>query len=245
MSFSKYLTSLRHDVVRHAAAYPAARARHAALESLESPEHVLRALTFTSGTAPEVRNAIVVALLEEHRTSRSPLWQAMLITAFRPMLLNLRWRVGRKGDAADLDQDVLLAFLGALRSVAPNHYAVAALRWATQKEVFRGIELESRVVATIPYDDDTHPVDVFGADVRDRERAAEIVNILEMHGDELLEVVLATHAGNERFTGRVFVDDKWATQFCRAFCACEYQRLALARRHVVSTIRASYVRMAA
>ncbi len=242
MTFSKCLFALSHDVLRNAAAYPAARARHTALAAYENPERVLRALAISSTITQEERNAIMIALLEEHRSSRSPLWQAMLITAFTPMLLNVRRRVRRKGDE-DVDQNLLVAFLSALRDVRIGPYSTVAIRWATQKDVFRGIERESRALEMNEYDDDTHPPDVFGVEERDAERTEEILRILETYGDELFDVVLATHAGDDSAQG-LFVNKKCAGQPLQVR-AREYQRLVLARRRVVADIRASFAPKAA
>jgi hypothetical protein len=79
-----------------------------------------------------------------------------------------------------------------------NEYTAIAIRRATEKEVFLGVHKELRTaIPMCEFDEETHPHDVFDVEQRDRERAAEILALLEAYGDELVEVVLATHAGDE------------------------------------------------
>jgi len=236
MSLAIVLSSLSNEVARNSKSYAAGRERHAALLPHATPKDVVAALASTAKSSPQARNAIIVALLEEHRTGANPLWQAILITAFKPMLVHLRFRLKRKGDE-DLDQRVLVAFLNALRTVRMGDYAAIALRWATEKEVFLSVHKELRTaIPACEFDEETHPHDVFGVEQRDRERAAEILALLEAHGDELVEVVLATHAGDESL--QELVDRKCAGKSASER-ACEYRRLARARQLVVEEIRAS------
>jgi len=241
MSFSQTLIALSHDVLRHAKAYPAGRSRHPELASLATPQDVVRRLASSSSATPQERNQIVVALLEEHRAGTCPLWQAILFASSTPMLLRLRKRLKRDKDE-DVDQRLLTAFVSALRVVRMGPYAAISLRWATEKEVFLDDHKERRQVSFELFEEETHPADVFGVDVRDQERAREILAMLEARGEELVEVVLATHVGDESL-------EELAARKCpgadKRTLEREVIRLARARQHVVQRIRTSLMPKAA
>ena len=97
-----------------------------------------------------------MALVQEQAQPPHPLWSSLLALAFAPMLLRLRSRL-RRPDDADLDQEVMLAFLeSAVRvpqSTEPWHVAIC-LRRATERRVFDHMRKVVRAPVTEEFDDD-------------------------------------------------------------------------------------------
>jgi hypothetical protein len=91
-------------------------------------------------------SAILVALVELHAKTRDRLWGALLLRAFRPMLLNVARRL-RGGSRDDRDALLLMSFHEALLRVDPlrDPLRIAMyVRQETRRRVFRalGDELE-------------------------------------------------------------------------------------------------------
>jgi hypothetical protein len=91
-------------------------------------------------------SAILVALVDLHAKTRDRLWGALLLRAFRPMLLNVSRRL-RGGSRDDRDAVLLMSFHEALLRVDPlrDPARIAMyVRQETRRRVFRalGDELE-------------------------------------------------------------------------------------------------------
>ncbi len=129
------------------AAFEAGRSRHPVLAVYQDFSAVLVALSDERESSYPAREALTNALLEMHRTTRSPLWSSALAVAFFPMLSRLRHRI--VGDAVprdELDQLVLASFWEALAEL-PVHGRGSdrlpmRLRQRTQRLVFRSLRRE-------------------------------------------------------------------------------------------------------
>jgi hypothetical protein len=228
------IAQARSTLSRFASVYAGARAERAALAPYPTAADVAAALEPASRLDVEGRNALVVALVTELQARPHPLWQALLLGAFEPMLTRARMRLGRRRDP-ELDQRVLVAFLGALRSVRTGPFTLLAIRWATCGEVFDARRKEARGPELTTYDDETHPADVFGTSADDQARLAEVARIVEAEaGAELLDVLIATHGHDESlkdYVARAFAGRSERER------ATTYYQLRVARSALVERVR--------
>jgi hypothetical protein len=130
---------LRRDAVsaRHRHAFEASRARQPALAVHADAASVLATLDDDAEGTYATREALVLALLHEHRASRAAVWASLLLGAFKPMLVRLRGRLisdTMPGD--ELDQIVVTAFLGSLTEVPLSNRLALRLRQRTERQVF-------------------------------------------------------------------------------------------------------------
>ena len=154
-SIKTALDSLELSLSRHQSHYAAARGRLASLATFTTAKELVAALHQSSPLREAARYDAIAALLREHRTNPHPLWSALLILAFAPMLRQLRSRLGYPRDE-DRDQRVLLAFVEAMATVRPDVYAAVALTRATKKAVFAGAKTEAAESAPTPFDDEQY-----------------------------------------------------------------------------------------
>jgi len=180
-------------------------ARRPALVAYASPQAVLEALRADSSRTVEERDAILVALLEELRTTKGAVWQALLVLAFEPMLVRIRTRLGKpvavrfgRSQADDLDQRVLLAFADAAGTLRIKSHAARALRLAVKRSVFEDEKREREAFQPDEFDEDAHEGDPFEVTTREKAAANEVVGILDAEGGaELRDMILATRAHGE------------------------------------------------
>jgi hypothetical protein len=239
MDLDAIFKSVQSSVGRFGAAYAEGRAEEPALAPFATAGDVLSALARPADF--EAKDAIVAALAARQQRAPHPLWQAILATAFRPMLLRLRGRLGKRGDD-ELDQRVLVAFLeavAALRKDGPTRCTSLALRWNTEKALFGGLRADRRAAAPLcDFDDDTFRDPFAGAKTsqEDEASAAEVIRILESDpaGAEVRDMLVAK-AGDESlldYVGRAYVGRDARAR------AAQYERLRRARDRVVTRIRA-------
>jgi hypothetical protein len=141
MSFSMMFQAVKKSVTQYPAAYEAARAKHAALTPYATAKEVLDALAASSPLSYEARDAIVLALITEQQTKAHPLWHALLLAAFEPMLRRLRGRV-RHAEHDEIEQRMLIAFLEAVqktRTDPPPSFLTLHLRRETARAVFGSV----------------------------------------------------------------------------------------------------------
>jgi hypothetical protein len=123
-----------------------ARTRHPALASHETPRSVLAVLGDESERRWAEREALTRALVAEEQTRPGPLWAALLLAAYYPMLSHLRHRIhGHDLDPEDLDQLVVSTFLEVVRAfpLAERRDRTSMhLRQMTQRRVFRHLREE-------------------------------------------------------------------------------------------------------
>jgi hypothetical protein len=214
--------------------YEEARARQRALLPYASPAEVLSALAPKSPLSLPARDIVASALVAERQRSADPLWQTLLVLAFEPMLVRLRTRAGRMR-SDDLDQRVLVAFLGALTVVRAGPFLAVALKRATARLLFPPLKVERREEGHALFEEETHPPDLFTVDLATR--AAEVIRIIEATGGtELREAMLATRGTDETLRAYVTRTHPNATPAERANA---YERLWRARNAVERRLRES------
>jgi hypothetical protein len=103
------------------------------------------------------RQSLVEALLRRHQKAPHPLWQAMLVAAFEPMLRRMRAR-GRDS-REDHEQRILLAFLQALAAVRSSGQPIfIALRRATVRQLLGALRAEADIGEVVPFDEQSPAV---------------------------------------------------------------------------------------
>jgi hypothetical protein len=234
MNLAQTLAHLRNDTDRHVRPLAEARARQSALAPYQTARTLLNALAPSSALATTERNAIVVALVEEHQRAQNPLWPALLACAFAGMLGKLRRRIGKPRDD-DYDQRVLAALFEAIARVRPCPYVLLSIRRATEESLFRGLRAEEGAAATFSYDEERHAADPFGPEAQAKVAADEVAQLLEARGDdELLGAIVATYVHEESLRDHVARTHPDAGQEARESV---YQRLWLARAEVTRDLR--------
>ena len=137
--------------------------------------------------------------------------------------------------SVEVDQRVILAFLSALRAVQPGAYVTIALRRTTAEALFDASRLEQREAAHSPFDEATHPANVFGIDATREAAAAELTRIVAAEGGaDLRDAILATRGGDESLRAYVARLYPAATPSARASI---YERLLRGRDAVESVLR--------
>jgi len=206
MSLAILIDSLEKDLSRNLprnrTSFAETRARRRELTPYETIADIRRALDASSSLSVGARRALVAALVEESQKGVSTIWSSLLVIAFAPMMHRLRQRTGPRIDP-DLDSEILVAFLGAVRSVRPGPYTALNLRWATEKDVLRGRRASRRLGTLAPFDEDIHSSPVFHETESGR-TFAEVLRVLEAEGSaEILDVLIATRGRDESLSAYV------------------------------------------
>lgn len=219
-------TSLREEAQRYTAVYAAGLARQPALAPYASPPALL---AFLEGRTTNDRLAVLAALTAEQHAAPHPLWQALLLVAFEPMLLALRARLGRPRDE-DLDQQVILAFLSTVRSVHATPvagYLPLALQRETARVLFLALEPPR---PTEPFDEEAH----VPPEELDRGQAALFALVLDESGPELAAALVETCERSESL--RAYVDRTRADLPLHERTAI-YRRLLCEKQRVIQRVR--------
>jgi hypothetical protein len=150
MVLSAFFGTLTAELALVAPRYDAQRLEHPVLASYRSLDALFaetepKKQGKKTVVSPE-GSAILVALVDLHAKSRDRLWGALLLRAFRPMLLNVARRL-RGGSRDDRDALLLMSFHEALLRIDPlkDPARIAMyVRQETRRRVFRalGDELE-------------------------------------------------------------------------------------------------------
>jgi hypothetical protein len=147
------LTASRHDPE-----YQRARTGVPALAPHVSTRHLCEALSSKSRRSLEQFQPVVLAILREHQRFKHPLWQALLLIAFRPMLMSLRGRM-TGGEGSERNELLLIAFLEAIARVPVKDDRAAvfiAVRRATARAAFAAVRAEQvEEVETCSFDEDS------------------------------------------------------------------------------------------
>ncbi len=141
--FRHLIEPLRKEVVsaRHQRSYDDARCRREGLVDLFTVPDLL-ALLGEGRVNDYVRKDLATrGLLAEYQRSGDSFWSSLLLVAYFPMLSRLRHRIwGNCVGQDDLDQLVIIAFLGVCRDYDLDRYdsyTIVRLRQLTQKRVFK------------------------------------------------------------------------------------------------------------
>lgn len=113
--------------------------RRPALGAHDGLPSVLGSLGDESEAAYPAREALSLALLQEHRETGDTLWSSVLLLAYYPMLSRLRHRLVTSAlSREELDQVVLTAFLVAVDEVPLHRDRLPMrLRQRTERQVFQ------------------------------------------------------------------------------------------------------------
>ena len=233
--FSVVLEGIKKEAGRGFSEYAEAHARVPELAPYTTAVDLVAAMTAPSFVSSPHAAPLVAALVVEAQRSRSRLWTSLLVTAFSRMLMRLRVRLGQPKDD-ERDQTVLLAFLDAVRTIRPSAHAARGLRLSTFRAVFDAARIRRAEPIGEELDEERHALETFRAD--ESAEASEIVRIIAAEGgDELLDVLLATRAGDE--TLLAYVTRTCADPGARA---AEYERLKRARQNLEQNLRARTLR---
>jgi hypothetical protein len=148
MRLSFVLHKIEQELSRYAPLYRVLREESHAFDAFDSFDELadlVDALGVSSPLTVEQRNALIWACIELHHAAVHPLWQALLVHAFAPMLFDLRGRV--RGDGGEVDQQILTSFLEAVWQLGcrPDPRRIAMhLRQATKRALFRLLRREAR-----------------------------------------------------------------------------------------------------
>jgi hypothetical protein len=230
VNLSQTIQAIQKTLVRHSAAYAAGRARHNALAVHESPLSAAKALDGVSESDEGPRGDLAAAILEEHRQHPAcALWQSLLLVGFAPMLQRVRDRVGKRPDP-DLDQNVLLAFLEALRSPAVDRLRPAAsLRAATEEALKATRRGTLRKADTDAFNEKVH-----GVPESLPEEAEDVRRALEGLDKKGLDLLLRTLLGGESLEEYV---DRVHGALAEDQRSALYERLKRARTRLVTELR--------
>jgi hypothetical protein len=223
---------------RHAArSLEKTRATYPALAAYATPEALVAALDLGSSLSPDERASLAGTLVALSQRDPDPVWSSLVLLAFAPLLRRLRARFGPRSDE-DLDQEILASFLEAARTALAGPHLALALRWRTEKLVYRFVRGERRAATVEPFDEETHPADVFERGAAEKAACAEVVRVIESLGaGDLVDVLLTTNAGDERlkeYAARVY------TGRTKKGLAAEYDRLCRARLRLLRDLRAHF-----
>jgi hypothetical protein len=150
MALKEFFAALSGELALLAPRYDVQRLEHPVLASYGSIDALFAATEPKKQGKKKVvspeGSAILVALVDLHAKTRDRLWGALLLRAFRPMLLNVSRRL-RGGSRDDRDALLLMSFHEALLCVDPlrDPLRIAMyVRQETRRRVFRALggELE-------------------------------------------------------------------------------------------------------
>jgi hypothetical protein len=194
MSMMPTFESLKKSLTKSSPRFAEARARHRALGPYESAEALGAALRPGSALGTWERDRVIAAIVAENQLAADPVWQSLLLVAFEPMLVWLRGKLGPRDDE-DADQEILLAFLEALRTVRADAYTTLGIRWATQVQLRGRREPE---VERVDYDDEIHEGRPFGCGPDVKLEIRELFDAIEAKsGPEIAMAILATEVAGE------------------------------------------------
>jgi hypothetical protein len=189
MTLPLVLRTIPATVRRHEPTYQRARATCPAFAPYATATVLLTVLATRDSRVPlDDRQHLVRAVITLHQTARHPLWQALLLHAFQPMLLSLR--ALDRGPAEDRDQRVLLAFLQALENPRlPSQPVFIALRRATARALFHAVRAQSSDFDTVPLD--------AAVDVPTRPAHADPAPFVTCLAHEMAERLVARDGGDD------------------------------------------------
>jgi len=156
MRLSTIIAATRSTVGTHDREFQRARAREPSLAPYATAMALFEAIPRAWPRDLEQFEPVVLALLREHQRSHHPLWQALLLRVFEPMLVRLRVRL-RCRDWEDRGSMLLLAFLEVISSVSPEPgRAFLSVRCATGRAVFEAARAQDLPAAdTAAFDEDS------------------------------------------------------------------------------------------
>ena len=119
---------------------------------------LLSALSGEGATDPETRRRLICAVIEEHQTTPGPLGAAIVLHAFRGMLVRLSRSLAGVDSPDDADGIVVAGLLQALPRVRPGRDPERIgmyVRQETRRAVFAALRRDARAQAHLDVDEDT------------------------------------------------------------------------------------------
>ena len=156
MSLVAVFRRLAAFVGQHESTFDQARPTQPAFAPHRTTAALLAALSLDSSLPLGDRQELVRALVTLHRSTRHPVWSALLLLAFRPMLLSLRAR--DCGPKDDRDARILAAFLQAIACTPLAGQPVfIALHRATARAVCQAVRAQRVHAETVAFDTAADP----------------------------------------------------------------------------------------
>jgi hypothetical protein len=147
-AFRELLRAIAQDVAsdRRAGEYADLRTTIPALAGYPTTRDLLDTFALEDlETYPE-RELLTRVLIEASQRGESQLWSSLLVLAYLPMLVRLRKRIiGQAVSPTDVDQLVLISFLGVVRTFPLYRWkdrSALRLRQQTERQVFRHLKRE-------------------------------------------------------------------------------------------------------
>jgi hypothetical protein len=140
--------------------YAARAGAHPALASFPRLDLLLSALAGPEQAEPETRRRLVCAVLAEHQASPGPLGIAVLLHAFRGMLVGLSRSLVGVDSADDADGLVVTGFIEALKRVRPERDPDRIgmyVRQETRRAVFAVLRRDARAQECFEAEEEAAP----------------------------------------------------------------------------------------
>jgi hypothetical protein len=160
VNLTTIIHSERITIRRHESHYQSVREGEPAFAPYATTTALLESLSTESPLDLEQRQPIVRAAILASQRSRHPLWAAVLLCAFEPMLRNLRARVNPSSpicasDRDELDQQVVVAFLETIRAarVDGEEPVFAAVRRRTAYRLFGSVRADREFAEMVSFDE--------------------------------------------------------------------------------------------
>ena len=135
------------EFARLSLAYAARCSADAALAGYPTLDAVLSALCGPGAADPLTRRRVICAVIAEHQAAPGPLWSAIVLHAFRGMLVHLSQGLLGVDDPDEADARVVAGLLEALRRVRPKcdpERIGMYVRQETRRAVFAALRREAR-----------------------------------------------------------------------------------------------------
>lgn len=145
MSLKTIRHAVQQEIRRYEHRFQITVQKSEAFASFKSLDAIAAFLGDESGDTYVARDALLCAVVREHRAEPHPLWSGLLTLAFYPMLTSLRTRARSELNARDLDQVVLMAFLDAAgRATAKPGSMAPRLRSMTERALWKALGKEAQ-----------------------------------------------------------------------------------------------------
>jgi DNA-directed RNA polymerase specialized sigma24 family protein len=134
------------EFVRLSRLYAARRSSHPALVAYATLDALLSALLRKGQVDPASRCRLICAVIAEHQAASSPLWVAVVLHAFRGMLVRLSRSLVGVDDRDEADALVVVGLVEALGRVRPAHDPDRIgmyVRQETRRAVFRALRRDA------------------------------------------------------------------------------------------------------
>jgi hypothetical protein len=236
MDLKHLLTGLWIEFGRYEQTYQEGRARHPALAGFATAKDLAKDLRLESFLTYQAHEAVAVSLIAEQQRAQHPLWQALLVYAYAPMLRRL---VGRCNgdDAEERLQRVLYGFLEIVRRLSvqkPPVSTALSLRLATTRAVLGRRRRTTVNPQFVPIDEETMASpEGWSANA---EAMCEFRRVIEAepNGMALFGLLLATVADDEKLFA---YQRRTHPQLHPRFTWKTYRRLRKERARILTKLR--------